>query len=92
VLVHVDTEQAREELINSRLAYVSLSRGRFDAQIYTNDAEKLGEELSRDVSKGVALEAAHEMGRIGQGQLNENSAHEPASESHGHGEGHSMGH
>jgi hypothetical protein len=29
--------------------HVSLSRGRYDAQIYTNDAEKLGEDLSRDV-------------------------------------------
>jgi len=27
VLVHVDTEQAHEQLINSRLAYVSLPRG-----------------------------------------------------------------
>jgi hypothetical protein len=48
--VHVDTEQAHDQLVNSRLAYVSVSRGRFDAQIYTNDAEKSGEELSRDVS------------------------------------------
>ena len=51
VLVHVDTEQAHDQLVNSRLAYVSISRGRYDAQIYTNDAEKLGEELSRDDSK-----------------------------------------
>jgi len=29
---------------------------------YTNDAQKLGEELSRDVSKQSALEARHEMG------------------------------
>jgi hypothetical protein len=92
VLVHVDTEQAHEQLINPRLAYVSVSRGRYDAQIYTNDAGKLGEELSRDVLKEAALESAHEMGRNGQGHTNENSAHEPASESHGHGEGHSMGH
>lgn len=28
MLVHVDTEQAHEQLINSRLAYVSVSRGR----------------------------------------------------------------
>ena len=28
VLVHVDTEQAHNELVNSRLAYVSVSRGR----------------------------------------------------------------
>ncbi len=27
VLVHVDTEQAHERLVNSRLAYVSVSRG-----------------------------------------------------------------
>jgi hypothetical protein len=45
-----------DELINSRLAYVSVSRGRHDAQIYTNDAEKLDEELSRDVSKQSAIE------------------------------------
>ena len=38
VLVHVDTEQAHEQLINSRLAYVSVSRGRYDAPIYTSDA------------------------------------------------------
>jgi ATP-dependent exoDNAse (exonuclease V) alpha subunit len=50
VLVHVDTEQAREELVNSRLVYVSVSRGRYDAQIYTNDAEKLREELSRQLA------------------------------------------
>ena len=64
VLVHVDTEHAREELINSRLAYVSVSRDRYDAQIYTNDAEKLGEELSLDVSKEAALQAACEMGAV----------------------------
>jgi hypothetical protein len=45
-----------DELVNSRLAYVSVSRGRYDAQIYTNDAGKLGEELSRDVSKQSAIE------------------------------------
>ena len=56
VMVHVDTEQAHDQLVNSRLAYVSVSRGRYDAQIYTNGAQKLGEELSRDVSKESALE------------------------------------
>ena len=40
VLVHVDTEQAHEKLINSRLAYVAISRARYDAQIYTNDASQ----------------------------------------------------
>ena len=56
VLVHVDTENAHEQLINSRLAYVSVSRGRYDAQIFTNDADKLGDELSREVSHAAALE------------------------------------
>jgi len=50
-------EQAHEQLINSRLAYVSVSRGRYDAQIYTNDAQNLSEELSRETSKRSALEA-----------------------------------
>ena len=56
VLVHVDTENAHERLINSRLAYVAVSRGRYDAQIYTNDATSLGDELSRKVSHTAALE------------------------------------
>jgi hypothetical protein len=33
VLVRVDTDQARGELIYSWLAYVSVLRGRYDAQI-----------------------------------------------------------
>jgi hypothetical protein len=56
VLIHVDSEQAHGELLNSRMAYVSVSRAQYDAQIYTNDAATLGQELSRDVSKSVALE------------------------------------
>jgi ATP-dependent exoDNAse (exonuclease V) alpha subunit len=56
VLVHVDTEQAHDQLVNSRLAYVAVSRGRYDAQIYTNDAQKLGEESSGEVSKPSVLE------------------------------------
>ncbi|PYT74356.1 MAG: hypothetical protein DMG39_03310 [Acidobacteria bacterium] len=31
VLIHVDTEQAGEKLINRRLAYVAVSRARYDA-------------------------------------------------------------
>ena len=62
VLVHVDTEQAGEKLVNRRLAYVAVSRGRYDAQLYTNDAAKLSEALSRDVSKHVALDV--EVNRI----------------------------
>ena len=56
VLVHVDTEQAGEKLINRRLAYVAVSRGRYDAQLYTNDKTHLTEQLSRDVSHRSAME------------------------------------
>jgi ATP-dependent exoDNAse (exonuclease V) alpha subunit len=90
VLVNVDTEQAHNQLINSRLAYVSVSRGRFDAQIYTNDAEKLGEQLSRDVSKQSALETGHEVGAQDQSHATENGGHRSVIDSHEHGQGYSM--
>ena len=92
VLVHVDTEQARAELINSRLAYVSVSRGRYDAQIYTNDAQKLGEELSRDVSKHAALGTDHDSGGGHQDNARETGECHAGGESHGHGEGYGMQH
>jgi ATP-dependent exoDNAse (exonuclease V) alpha subunit len=56
VLIHVDTELGAKDLLNSRLAYVSVSRGRYDAQIYTNNASTLGQELSRDVSHSPAIQ------------------------------------
>jgi conjugative relaxase-like TrwC/TraI family protein len=59
VLVHVDTEQAGEKLVNRRLAYVAVSRGRYDAQVYTDDKGHLTEQLSRDVSHRSAMEPRH---------------------------------
>jgi ATP-dependent exoDNAse (exonuclease V) alpha subunit len=56
VLIHVDTELGTKDLLNSRMAYVSVSRGRYDAQIYTNNAATLGKELSRDVSHSPAIQ------------------------------------
>jgi conjugative relaxase-like TrwC/TraI family protein len=50
VLIHVDTELAAKDLLNSRMAYVSISRGRWDAQVFTNDREKLPQALGHDVS------------------------------------------
>jgi ATP-dependent exoDNAse (exonuclease V) alpha subunit len=65
VLIHVDTELGAKDLLNSRMAYVSVSRGRYDAQIYTNNAATLGQELSRDVSHSPAIHqepaAAHKL-------------------------------
>jgi ATP-dependent exoDNAse (exonuclease V) alpha subunit len=57
VLIHIDTEQGGEKLVNRRLAYVAVSRGRYDAQIYTNDKTALAEGLGRDVSRRSALES-----------------------------------
>ena len=55
VLIHIDSEAAHGNLINSRLAYVAVSRARYDAQIYTNDAGNLGKALSREVSHAAAV-------------------------------------
>lgn len=56
VLIHADTELGAKHLLNSRMAYVAVSRGRYDAQIYTNNAQTLGQELSRDVSHSHAIQ------------------------------------
>jgi hypothetical protein len=44
-----------EKLVNRRLAYVAVSRGRYDAQLY-NDKTHLTEQLSRHVSHRSAME------------------------------------
>jgi conjugative relaxase-like TrwC/TraI family protein len=56
VLVNVDTELAAKDLLNSRMAYVSISRGRFDAQIFTDSLEKLPKALGHDVSHQSAYQ------------------------------------
>ena len=56
VLVHVETERASDRLVNQRLAYVAVSRGRHNAQIYTDDKTKLASRLERNVSHRSALE------------------------------------
>src|SRR5439155_19052511 len=56
-LVYIDTEQTSALALNSRLAYVAVSRARYDVRIYTNDTEKLANALSRQTSKSSALEA-----------------------------------
>ena len=50
VLIHVDTELAAKDLLNNRMAYVAVSRGAHDAQLFTNDRDGLGVALGRDVS------------------------------------------
>jgi ATP-dependent exoDNAse (exonuclease V) alpha subunit len=55
VLIHVDTELAAKDLLNRRMAYVSVSRGQWDAEIFTNNREKLSQALGHDVSHQSAL-------------------------------------
>lgn len=50
VLIHADTNLAAKDLLNNRMAYVSVSRGRWDAQIFTNDRSALANALGHDVS------------------------------------------
>jgi conjugative relaxase-like TrwC/TraI family protein len=54
VLIHVDTELGAKDLLNSRMAYVAVSRGAHDAQLFTNDREKLPAALGHDVSQQSA--------------------------------------
>jgi hypothetical protein len=78
VLIHVDSEHAHKGLINNRMAYVAVSRARNDAHIFTNDAESLGHELSRDVSHSSALQKEHQQ-------------HHAVGQTAGMGHGHGMG-
>ncbi|MGA2890186.1 MAG: hypothetical protein ABSE51_19225 [Terracidiphilus sp.] len=54
VLVNMDTN-VHPELINTRFAYVSVSRASQDAQIFTNNLTQLAPQLSADISKTSAL-------------------------------------
>ena len=54
VLIHVDTELSAKDLLNSRMAYVSVSRGAHDAQLFTNDRAKLPAALGHNVSQQSA--------------------------------------
>jgi ATP-dependent exoDNAse (exonuclease V) alpha subunit len=50
VLINVDTELGAKDLLNNRMAYVAVSRGAHDAQLFTNDRAALGAALGHDVS------------------------------------------
>ncbi len=55
VLVHANTS-IHPDLLNSRFAYVSISRASREATIFTDDMAKLAPQLGADVSKTSALE------------------------------------
>jgi hypothetical protein len=54
------------DLLNSRFAYVSISRASHDATLFTDDMAKLGAQLGADVSKTSALEIS-QSSSVGQG-------------------------
>jgi ATP-dependent exoDNAse (exonuclease V) alpha subunit len=66
VLIHVDTELGAKDLLNHRMAYVSVSRGQWDAQIFTNDREKLAQVWSHDVSHKSASQPEQAMSTLQQ--------------------------
>ncbi|HWO31009.1 MAG TPA: ATP-binding domain-containing protein, partial [Candidatus Acidoferrum sp.] len=58
VLVHGDTS-VHPDLLNSRFAYVSISRASHEATLFTDDIAKLAPHLGAEVSKTSALEINH---------------------------------
>ncbi|HLW69061.1 MAG TPA: MobF family relaxase [Candidatus Binataceae bacterium] len=55
VIINVDTERS-VRLVNRRQFYVSLSRARHDARIYTDNADALARAVGREQLKPTALE------------------------------------
>jgi ATP-dependent exoDNAse (exonuclease V) alpha subunit len=55
VLVHADSS-VHPDLLNSRFAYVSISRASREATLFTDDVAKLSPRLAADVSKTSALD------------------------------------
>jgi hypothetical protein len=103
VLIHVDTEEG-QQLVNARMAYVAVSRGRYDAKIFTNDKEELAEALGREVSHKTAIgpQRGHEHeqehaelsdrgAKIGPSSVGSGNEHEIAGHGHAHSEGAEQG-
>src|SRR5215204_1058056 len=59
VLVNADTQESAR-LLNDRMAYVAISRARYDALIYTDSTQNLSEALNRGIDKKTALGAIQE--------------------------------
>jgi len=82
VLIHVDTDKS-EVLVNSRFAYVSVSRAQHDARIYTNDGSKLSRSLSRESSQRTATEVEQQPAASTAESINPRGGR-PAEEEQGH--------
>jgi hypothetical protein len=55
IIVNMDGETARS-LVNSRLAYVAISRASDDARIYTDDATTISQRLATEITKTAAVQ------------------------------------
>jgi AAA domain len=58
VLIHIDTA-ANPQLLNSRFAYVSVSRASLAAEIFTDNSAGLGRKLAHEVDKTSAVDFSH---------------------------------
>jgi hypothetical protein len=70
--VNADTRESLR-LLNDRMAYVAISRARYDAVIYTDSAQNLGVSLDRGTNKESAIEAMQQ-----QLPFNHSTEHSPA--------------
>ena len=59
VIVNDDSMRS-SRLVNREQLYVSISRGRIDARVYTNDAEALRLAVTRDPKKEIALDSVEQ--------------------------------
>jgi hypothetical protein len=59
VLVNAETMET-DLLLNQRMAYVAISRARFEARIYTDSLKDLGPAFNRERNKEIGLEALNE--------------------------------
>jgi conjugative relaxase-like TrwC/TraI family protein len=58
VLINIDNN-VHPQLLNSRFAYVAVSRASIDAEIFTDDSSRLGQKLGHEVAKTSAVEFSH---------------------------------
>jgi conjugative relaxase-like TrwC/TraI family protein len=65
------------ELLNTRFTYVAFSRGKLDAQGFTNDIDKLPSHLSKEVNKESALDA-NEYTKESRNKQEHGSSYDPA--------------
>jgi ATP-dependent exoDNAse (exonuclease V) alpha subunit len=90
VLVHVESERSAG-LVNNRMAYVAVSRGRYDAQIYTDDRGALVPELGRDTSHKSALTQGQSVEAKIEGPGAQKAEGQAQQQGHGQAQGHAMG-